>query len=569
MQEGLIRINNIPFTPNPACQFKNNYLAIANAIETPELWKQTLGLPENFEGKISDLRNQYTAHLSERDLVQYYVYRGLVLNDLWFILYFIMGLPAHIANTTHAVNYCKMIEADDFNGEGYREPTLDIVARGHLKTSIISIAETIQYHLLYPEFGTIIFSYKKGRSETIANSVRRAYENPFLISLFPDRLYKNPLSDSPLWSVEKGFTIIRNNKMRLEPTIHASGLVEGMAQGFHAERLVFDDFETEDMADSPEVLNDAFDKFMMSQYLNTKTINDRQRVLGTLYSHLGPMVRIKELKNKDGTPQYKTRIIPGTEDGAFDGKPVFWSQKVLDKEKLSPHYPMQVLCNPTPLELRKLKSQCITDIEPHLIPRSVLKFMLVDWAGDDKGKRNLCDWVFIVVGVEPKQDELAANNQYLMDCILSPMTTPDAVDTFTRVYLRHGSIQMVGIEKSSGDAIKYYAVEMLRQKGHIISEDRGNLTDLEPRNRKKDERILNGLETPMRNGKLFMSTAIPKSIRDKIRLSTDQFPFGLKDVLDAWAYLPDILKTFPLSRYHDFDQYHFPQQKYQIPTIAG
>ena len=554
---GLITINGIPFTPNPLCNYKNNYLAIAKAISTPELWKKTLGLPENFAGNLT------------KDYVQQQVYRELILTDLWFVLYFVIGLPSHIANTPFAVNQCKMVDDDDFMGEGYRPRTLDIWSRGHLKTAIFSIAETIQYHLKYPEFSTIIFCYKKGLAEIIANSVRRAYESEFLKSLFPDCLYNNPLSDSPLWTIEKGLIIKRKNKTRKEPTIYASGLAEGMAQGFHSERLVFDDFETFDMSNSPDALNDSFLKFQMAQFLNSKTIYDRQRVLGTIYSHLGPIVRIMGLKIKDGTPQYKTRIIPGTEDGAFDGKPVFWSQEILDTEKLSPHYPMQVLCNPTPTELRKLKSQFLKEVEAHQIPRGVLKFMLVDWAGDDKGKRDGCDWAFLIVGVDPKEEESAANNVYLLDCIAMPMPTTSAVDYFTRMYLSHGVIQKVGIETSSGDAIKYFAIEMLRQKGRVLSEEAGNIMDLKPRGRNKDERILAALDTPLNNGKLHMSMSIPAATREKIKLEIDQFPFGKKDILDAWSYLYDVIRDFPFSRYYDIEQYSYPQTKYHIPTIAG
>ena len=52
-------------------------------------------------------------------------------------------------------------------------------------------------------------------------------------------------------------------------------------------------------------------------------------------------------------------------------------------------------------------------------------------------------------------------------------------------------------------------------------------------------RIEKALAWPLNNAKLFISKAIPKLYRDKIKLSMDQFPFGKVDGIDAWSYLYD------------------------------
>lgn len=542
-----VTINGTSFTPRNDCKYKFDYVTIARKLENPDEWLKLLGLPPDSPLKPT------------KEEVERNVYRSLVLNDLWFICYFILKIPT--ANHPFVVNLCREIES------GPASMTLDILARGHWKTSILSIAETIQYHLKYPDRCTIVFSYKKGLAEVIMDSIRKAYELPFMFFLFPDVLYDNPESQSPSWSSLNGLVVKRNNTTRKEPTVYASGLVMGMAQGFHSERLIFDDFETEDMAGSPDVLEAVFSKFEMAQFLNTKSGNDVQRVIGTIYSHLGPIIKVKEKQKIDKTPMYHTRIIPATEGGEFDGKPVFVSQEELDKLKTSKHYAMQYLCDPTPKELRKLNSDYLIEIEPELIPKTIIKFMTVDWAGDNKGSREGCSWAILVIGIDPKEEDMGANKNYLLDAAISPMSTSEAVETFTRMYMRNGLIQQVGIEKSSGDAIKHFAVEMLRQKGRHLSEETGSLTDLKPAGRNKDERIYQALQWPLNNGKLYLSKTIPSAYRTQMRTEFDQFPYGKKDGIDAWSYVYDMIKDSNIYQYNK--RILKKSNDYQMPSVAG
>lgn len=550
-------INGISFTPREDCNYKimdvrygdevylyKNYAEVASIINTPEMWPKVFG---NVPGL-----NKETA--------EYALWRHLILNDLWFIVYFVLGIQA--ANHPFVVNVCKMVE------NGPKTMTLDIWARGHWKTTIISIAETIQYHLKYPDRCSLILSYKKGLSEKILGSVKRAYELEFLRKLFPNELYENPSNESPSWALLNGLTIKRKATTKKEPTIYASGLVEGMAQGFHCERLVFDDFETEDMAESPDVLNAVFSKFNMAQYLHTKTENDVQRVIGTIYSHMGPIIRIKDIQKPDRTPLYYCRTIPGTVKGEFDGKPVFWSQEILDKEKMFPHYAMQVLCDPTPKELRKLNPEFLKEIEPEMIPKEIIKIMIIDPAGDNKDNKGDA-WAVYVMGVEPKTDDAGASNVYIMSAIISPLGETEAIEEIVRMYIGHGIILKVGVEKAGLSTTELHIKNALAARGRRIDIDEGTLVILRPAGREKNKRILDYVSWPLDNGKIHISRSIPKAYRDRLTQEMDKFPYWKKDGLDGLAYGIEMQRNLNLQGYQQMHQYHYPQKPYVLPTIAG
>jgi len=543
-----IKINGVSFIPRPDCTYRTDYLKYVETIETPSMWYRAI--PNAAPGSLG------------KELVEKTLFRHLVLTDLWFIVNFILQVPN--ANHPFVVKMCQTVE------NGPRTGTLDIWARGHFKSTIITAAETIQYHLKNPEYCSLIMSYKKGLSEKLTDSTRRAYEMEFLQFLFPDELYNNPQVQAPVWSIQNGITIKRKNTTRREPTIYASGLVEGMAQGFHVERRILDDFETEDMKNSPEVMDDVFAKYEMSQFLGTKTDVDVERVIGTIYSHLGPILRVKAKKHLDGTPMYYCRVVPGTDDGSYDGRPVLWSQAVLDKEKTQEHFPTQVLCDPTPKKLRKLNSEYLIQIEPELIPKTVLKFMIVDPAGESNDKKG-CDWAIMIVGVNPKIDELGASDVFIMNMIIEDLKEAEAPEVVARMYLQGGIIQKLGVEKVAQSTAEIHIANILKVHGRHISVDDGSLVILRPKGRNKFARIEKAIVWPLNNAKVHISKAIPKIYRDKFILSMDQFPFGKVDGIDCFSYLYDeeIMNPNDMQRFRASSGISFKRPIEQMKTPIG
>src|SRR4030065_1609502 len=171
----MIIINDIKFTPRPDCTYKYDYVDLATIIATPSRWGEKI--PAEYLDKAihPEVDTGWVARA---------IWRQVILNDLWFIMYFILGIPDSICNTPFVLKQCRVVE------DGPVTDTLDVWARGHSKSPILTKAETIQYHLRFPDHCTIIFSFTHPTAEAFVKSIKEAYEMSFLISCFPDVLYQ-------------------------------------------------------------------------------------------------------------------------------------------------------------------------------------------------------------------------------------------------------------------------------------------------------------------------------------------------------------------------------------------
>jgi hypothetical protein len=509
-------INGMEFIPVKGVEYKNDYIAFASKL--------------------------YNMTESERIRE----YRNMIFTDLWFIVYFIMQIKIANDKKGFVVEKCKEVESDFKEGREKFQPTEDIWGRYHFKSTIITIAETAQFHLKHPHESSCIFSYKKPAAEKFLDSIRCIYELPFMVAVFPDLLYGDRAtskSQAPSWSLQNGITLKRNST-RKEKTVEASGLVEGMVTGSHYERMIFDDVETADMADNVEQLDKCYEKFDMADNLASGSDTDIICVVGTYYSHCGPLIRIRDMKDSNGKLVFKTRIVPSCDKS---GNPVLVSKKKLAELKTKAHFNSQHLCDPTPKDYSVLGRAELNIIDE--IPQSANHlFMLVDFAGDSQDKGIGGDsWALGVFAVNAKTCELGLNDVYVRDLVIKPMSLTEAIDEIIRMYLRNGYIQRLGIEKiANNDALALHITQGLKKVGKEVSKELGNLIDLRPRNRKKRDRIINALERPMMNGKWHLLDTIPYEYRLKLRTEMDNFPHGHDDGLDIGSYLYDVLEEYGL-----------------------
>jgi len=111
LKEGQTIINGILFTPVAGINYKHNYVAFSQIIKDPSRWEEAL---------------RPTGPLTEAD-VEKAIYRYLILNDLWFILTFVLETP--LTNRKFIVDACREVED---NGSW----NLNLWARFHFKSSI-------------------------------------------------------------------------------------------------------------------------------------------------------------------------------------------------------------------------------------------------------------------------------------------------------------------------------------------------------------------------------------------------------------------------------------------------
>jgi len=484
-------------------------------------------------------------------------WRSLILNDLWAIVFFVMGIEK--ANHPFVVNRCRMVE------NGPKDKTLDVWAREHWKSVILTQAETIQEILKNPEICHVIFSYKKPKAEDFLSAIKQTLETEFLKTVFPDILYTKPETQSPSWSLQGGITVRRKASSRKERTVEAYGLVEGMPTGSHFDRRIYDDAETFDLAKNPEQLSSLIQAYEMSR--NLGVIGGTERVIGTFYSHFGLLTHLRDKVDIHGEKVFKTRIIPATKDGTRDGVPVYLTQAQLDEKKMDATFQSQQLCNPTPESELKLDFRLLKSIEPKLIPRNVVKFMVIDQAGgDETGKKSTDLWSYACIGVEPCIDEVGQSNVYILDLEATKMSHSEGIDGIVRMYLRNGVIDQVGVEKVGLSSTEMHITNALRARGRRVSLESGNLKMLKPAGRSKILRIEMALQWPLNNGKLYYSTSIQQRYIDVLAEEMGKFPFHHVDILDCIAYVYDLIKVY---RFVDARDLYDERDDYQEDFYSG
>lgn len=510
----ILRINQMPFIAKPGIVYEHDYEAIMHDV---------------FNGKLDE----------------YETYQELCLKDLWFLVYFALRVTP--GNHPFVVNCCREVQ------HGPASHTLDIWARDHFKSTIITKAETIQSILKNPEERICIFSYARGIAAAFLRSIKIILEESiFLQKLFPHILYENPIREAPKWSEYDGL-IVKRKGFFTESTIEAAGLIEGMPTSRHYTRRVYDDIITADLVENPDVNDKVIDKFEVSQNLGTD--EGIHRVIGTFYHHNDVLTYIVSKKNADGTPHYHYRKKPATIDGEPNGMPVLLSQHRLDELKLNPRtFACQQLLDPTPKAEQKLNPEYLKIIKPIDLPRRLYRMMVIDPAGFNEAKRNDC-WAMLVIGVNPVQGEFGLSDVYLLDMIIEKMDSSTSQERIVHMYTTNGRILKVGVEKVGMGTMEIHVANALKEAGHMVSLENGSLEILKSAGRNKQDRIINALQKPLNAGKLHILETIPFAYRQRLIYEMQKFPYWHDDGLDAFSYFFDMIKDYRFPRYNDAIKY--------------
>lgn len=518
-----------------------------NAIEiNGQVFRKTPGVtyPRNYL-KLKDVLAKAKAKGESVRDTELAWYRWLMQNDLWFLVTFGFGVPIELTNCRHWVESCDMVQT------GPVSHTLDVWGREHGKSTIITQAGSLQDVLNDPETTCAIFSYAKPAAIKHMRPIKQVCEgSEFVQACFPDILYENPGSESTKWSEAEGLFVKRRGNQG-EPTFSAFGLTEGMPTGGHYSLRVYDDVVTQDLVGTPEMIAKIKENFDMSQ--NLGTVHGRHRVIGTYYHHDDPLVYIRSKRDPiTQDPIYLERKITSTTDGTFNGPSRYLPEKRLAELRTNRYmFATQHLLDPTPVGERALNPESLIEIDPKDIPSRLYRFMDVDPAGTEgkrvKGKKADA-WGMMVFGVEPYLDDVGASDLYILDLFIDVCDHAQAMRQIVAMYLRGGRILKLGVEKVGQSSAEIHVASALRARGRMLSVESGSLQVLRPAGRKKEFRIESNLSWPLANGKIKISTAIPKAFRERLKLELEKFPFWHDDGLDLCAYAYDMIADYRFGR---------------------
>ncbi len=256
--------------------------------------------------------------------------RVLCKTDRYFLLTAVLGVT--VALHPWVYERCREVEADP-------DEHLDLWSRGHFKSTIITYAGVVQEILRNPEICVCIMSYKAAAAQAFLSQIKNAFEsNPVLLAAFPDILWteRNDHAGNQ-WSIKGGITVKRRST-RKEPTVAASGLVEGQLTGGHFDLLVYDDTVTLESVTTPEQSEKTTKAWSMS--LNLGTDRSRHWYIGTryaIYDTYAYMIKVGI---------HERRHIAIDENG----EPVYWPKKEVEERKTlmtTKEWASQILQQPT------------------------------------------------------------------------------------------------------------------------------------------------------------------------------------------------------------------------------
>ncbi len=454
--------------------------------------------------------------------------------DLFFLL--IRLLNRHDIDQDWLFERCKEVQISP-NGH------LDLWAREHYKSTIITFGLTIQDVLNDPEVTIGIFSITRPNAKKFLWQIREEFtKNDVLKHLYSEILWEDPEKQASKWSLDEGIIVKRKQNPK-EGTIEAHGLVRGMPTGRHFKIRIYDDVIDEENVTNPEMIKLATQQWELSLNLGstqkTKMYDevDIERYIGTRYHLNDPYNEIM----KRGAAI--SRIHPGTDNGKTDGNPVFWSKELMAKKrrKMGPYiFACQILQDPKAddkqgFDKEWLKYWGVTKTNNLNI------YIVCDPASEKKTSSDYT--VFWVIGLGPDE------NYYLIDGIRDRLSLTERAKTLFQLHRTYKPLE-VGYEKYGMQAdTEHFADKMERENYRFnITELGGNIP--------KPDRIKK-LVPIFEQGRMYIPRALHKAdyegkTQNLIDVFVDEeytmFPVASHDdMLDAMARIldPKLDANFP------------------------
>jgi len=426
-----------------------------------------------------------------------------------FDRFYLLTVELNRADAMHPWLYarCREVEKEP---DGY----LDLWAREHYKSTLITFAGTIQEILRDPEITIGIFSHTKPVAKKFMLQIKEELEsNKSLQELFPDILYKEPQSQAVKWSEEKGLQVRRKSNAK-EATIEAHGLVDGMPTGAHFRLRVYDDVVTLESVSTPEQVKKTTNAWALSDNLGAAPPGggiSRAWHIGTRY-HFGDTYQdIIDRKI------LKLRVYPATEDGTPTGTTVFLSQQAWEHKKktqASAIIACQMLLNPAAGTEALFNKDWLrfTDIRP----ATLNIYIMCDPASSKK--RGADSTAIAVIGID------SASNKYLLDGYHHKMGLSErwtAIKQLRRHWMAQPGIQLVkvGYERyGSTSDLEYFEDQMMR-----VDRDSFEIVELAwPREGggSKFDRIQR-LEPDIKHGRFYLTAQTDSETKNQTRVRNE------------------------------------------------
>lgn len=436
---------------------------------------------------------------------------------------------------------CREVEQDS---EGY----LDLWSRFHYKSTIITLAGSVQEILKDPNITIGILSYNKPTANKFVAQIQRELERPTLVELFPDILWSRPPRQN--WSTQTGLIVKRSANPK-EPTLQGTGLVDGQSVGSHYALRIYDDVVVPASVTTPEQIRKTTEAWELSLALGTDD-GGREWYAGTRYH---PDDTYSEILKRGALKERRRLCVD------VDGKSTMMTQSALAKLKSrmgSFTFGAQMMQNPVSDGVRAFSENDVMyyDEMPRRSTMNVYTF--IDSAKSKKERADYSTFLTIGLGWD--------NNYYLLDMVNDRLNLSERTRELFRIH-RQWNPNIVFWEQV-GMACDVEHVK--EQMGSKYQNYRFSILEL-PRSgagSNKQDRILS-LQPILEQHRIWVPRVLKKlcadgQVRDMIEIFLEQlrnYPVvNHDDILDPLA---DINDKFVRDRVH----WPKPQERYEDASV--
>lgn len=415
---------------------------------------------------------------------------------------------------------------------------LGLMPRGHLKTTIATIGDSVRLALADPDHTRILLVSETSRlAENILSEIKGHFENNKLLRmLFPEIIPARFSGPGVNWS-QSTATLNRGTSHK-DPTWAALG-VGGAVVGAHFTHVKCDDLIGLEALRSPAAM---FEAKTWIQYLESLLVSDFKDTIDFIGTRWAPNDLYEFAMEKWGDLMvvFSRRAIEIGEDGQpYRIFPQMHSwEKYENIQRTNPaQWFAQYENNPLAGGLNDLPHESLRTY--HFSPSGdevlleggrkweVRALDRVLTADPNSGSLTAPDRASISVqGMSPEGDLVQ------LETWSGRPTPSDFVERILTLAQRW-SVRTVGIEKAGQQNTHFYFSQRQDALGLYF-----RVEELKPGRRKKEDRVRAALEPLLRSGKYYL---LPSQV--ELRRQIAQFPhLELWDDIDAAAYGPDLLR---------------------------
>jgi phage terminase large subunit-like protein len=390
------------------------------------------------------------------------VWRELAKSDRFFLLTRVLGRED--ANRQWLYEQCRVVESDS-------DEWLDLWAREHYKSTIITYAGIIQEILKNPEITIGIFSYSRPIAKSFLKQIMvELQDNEKLAWMFPDIFWDKPRTESPSWGLNDGITVKRQSNPNAA-TVEAWGLIDSQPTSKHFMLRVYNDCMTAQTT-REGMLPKVIESWKASLNLGAQTVledgtsvDGRSWYEGTLWH----WEELYTLMARQGT--CKVRLFPATDTGKLEGTPVLWDRQQLMK-RFRDSGPFMFACNqlldPTQLQSKALNPDWIQYYSNRVKWREMTRYLMCD---PSKGRTKKSDYTaMVVVGLDHEK------NFWILDAVYDRLSLVDRARLYMDLHREWEPTQSGYEQYALMSDIEYiYEVQKKENYRFHIEELKGNL----------------------------------------------------------------------------------------------